>query len=161
MIFASALDARADIFQWEYVNPADPSEGRQESTLLTPDGAGAIAEPGGNLSNRNLTKAFLNGAGLGPFVGYDEYGYISSYNRANLTAANLSQADLGYADLSAATLTGVNLTGAEVRGANFNRFDYFGYSDAYGYGTGLTLAQLSSTASFCSTRSDWHPLRNA
>ena len=30
----AAAAARADIFQWEYVNPADPSQGKQQSTTL-------------------------------------------------------------------------------------------------------------------------------
>lgn len=56
---------RADIFQWQYINPANPALGKQQSTTLAPDGAGAIAAPGTNLSNRDLTKAYLIGADLG------------------------------------------------------------------------------------------------
>ena len=33
-IFAPAPVARADIFQWEYINPANPSLGKQPSTML-------------------------------------------------------------------------------------------------------------------------------
>ena len=51
---AATSAARADIFQWEYINPADPSQGRKQSTTLAPDGAGVSAVPGANLSNRNL-----------------------------------------------------------------------------------------------------------
>ena len=60
---------------------------------------------------------------------------------ANLSGANLSQANLTNANFSYATLTGANLTGAEVRGANFCRDDYSG-------GTGISVAQLYSTASY-------------
>ena len=67
-LFAPAPVARADIFQWEYINPANPSLGKQPSTTLAPDGAGANAVPGTNLSNRNLTKAYLIGADLGPII---------------------------------------------------------------------------------------------
>ncbi|MBA4107866.1 MAG: hypothetical protein C0485_19205 [Pirellula sp.] len=148
-IAISGQDTRADIFQWEYVNPIDPALGTQESTLLAPDGAGASAEPGSNLSNRNLTKAYLAGVNLSPYLEYDEFsGYIGGYARSDLTSANLSQADLSDAALNAATLTGANLSGAFVRGANFDQFDQYGYSYAFGYGTGLTLAQLTSTASY-------------
>ena len=49
----------ADIFQWEYINPADPSQGKQQSTTLAPDGAGVDAVPGADLSDRNLTMAYL------------------------------------------------------------------------------------------------------
>jgi hypothetical protein len=105
--------ARADIFQWEYINPANPALGKQPSTTLAPDGAGANAVPGTNLSNRNLMMAYLIGANLGPVDDLGNY-YVS-----DLTGANLSQADLTNASVWYATLTGANLTGAEVRGANF------------------------------------------
>ena len=29
-----AMAARADIYKWEYINPADPSQGKQQSTTL-------------------------------------------------------------------------------------------------------------------------------
>ena len=51
--------AQADIFQWEYINPADPSQGKQQSTTLAPDGAGVDAVPGADLAGRDLTMAFL------------------------------------------------------------------------------------------------------
>ena len=41
----SVASAQGDIFQWEYINPADPSQGRQQSTTLTPGGAGVDAIP--------------------------------------------------------------------------------------------------------------------
>jgi len=37
--------ARADIHQWEYINPANPSQGKQQSTTFTPDGAGQNVGP--------------------------------------------------------------------------------------------------------------------
>src|SRR5688572_30763040 len=55
--------ARADIFQWEFI-PGDPNQGKQQSTLLAPDGAGVNAVPGANLSNRDLPQAYLIGANL-------------------------------------------------------------------------------------------------
>ena len=84
-IFAPTPVARADIFQWEYINPANPSQGKQQSTTLAPDGAGANAVPGANLSYRNLTMAYLIGADL---TRHD------TRVRANLTNADLSQANL-------------------------------------------------------------------
>ena len=62
--FVPAPVARADIFKWEYINPTNPSQGRQPSTTLTPGGAGVNAVLGANLSNRNLTMAYLIGANL-------------------------------------------------------------------------------------------------
>ena len=143
-VFAPAPVARADIFQWEYINPANPALGKQQSTTLAPDGAGVNAVPGANLSFRNLTMAYLIGADLTGAIAVD----------TNLTNAELSQANLTNATfrgyeyctdsgcewiperkphqrepqpgqshqcvLLRATLTGANLTGAEVRGAGLS-----------------------------------------
>ena len=162
VLFASAPLAHADIFEWQYINPANPSLGKQPSTMLVPDGAGAYAVPGADLSNRNLTMAYLIGADLGAYgEGCSEYGCENVY-LSNLTGVNLSHAELTFATLAAATLTntnfsqanlananfdgaalsGANLTGADVRGAGFSRDDYY-YPD-----TGISLAQLYSTASY-------------
>jgi hypothetical protein len=59
---AIASSAHADIYQWEYINPADPSQGKQQSTTLAPDGAGVDAVPGADLSLRDLSMAYLAGA---------------------------------------------------------------------------------------------------
>ena len=48
-LLAFASVAQADIFQWEYINPADPSQGKQQSTTLAPDGAGVDAVPGATI----------------------------------------------------------------------------------------------------------------
>jgi hypothetical protein len=36
LLVAFASAAQADIYQWEYINPADPSQGKQQSTTLAP-----------------------------------------------------------------------------------------------------------------------------
>jgi hypothetical protein len=41
---------QADIYQWEYIDPANPDNGTQPSTTLAPDGAGLIPEPASDLS---------------------------------------------------------------------------------------------------------------
>jgi uncharacterized protein YjbI with pentapeptide repeats len=128
LLVAFAGSARADIFQWEYINPADPGQGRQQSATLAPDGAGVDAVPGAYLANRNLTMAYLIGADLAAATIYD---------------ANLTNADLSQANFTSARLARTDFTGAEVRGANF--FRNFSY---YTGGTGITLAQLYSTASY-------------
>src|SRR5688572_306207 len=94
VVVAAAPGARADVLQWEYINPADPARGRQPSLTLAPDGAGAYAGPGAALANLNLTKAYLIGADLSPYV-YDD----GSYWRTHLVNVNLSQADLTNAKL--------------------------------------------------------------
>ena len=128
--FTSPLVARADIFKWEYINPADPSQGKRQSTMLAPDGGGAFTEPGANLSNRNLTMAYLIGANLSPYVVYDPEGYPTVYVISNLTGVTLAQADLTRANLSEATLTGANLSQANLTGAQL-------------YGATLTGVNLS------------------
>jgi hypothetical protein len=45
-LFALTPRAHADIFKWEYVNPANPNQGKQPSAMLAPDGAGVNAAPG-------------------------------------------------------------------------------------------------------------------
>src|SRR5206468_12459698 len=54
-ILAAPGPASADIFQWEYVNPADPGQGKQQSMTLCPGGAGVNAVPGADLRGRDLT----------------------------------------------------------------------------------------------------------
>ena len=83
-----------------------------------------------NLSNRNLTKAYLAGAPLYDLWLYDGYSY--NYYSTDLSGTNLSQADLTGANLSGATLTGTNLTNAYVRGARLGHL-------------GITMSQLTST----------------
>jgi uncharacterized protein YjbI with pentapeptide repeats len=91
VMFAFANAAHADIFQWEYINPADPSQGKRQSTTLAPDGAGVDAVPGAFLVDRDLTMAYLIGA------------------------------DLTNANFWASTLTDADLTNADVQGTNFGR----------------------------------------
>lgn len=122
----AAPPAPYNIFQWEYINPASPSQGKQQSTLLAPDGYGMQAGPGLNAAGSNLTKSFLIGANL----------TNAAFQSANLTDASLSQANLTNADLSGANLSGADLTGALIQGAQF-----------YGL-QGGSVAQLYSTASY-------------
>jgi uncharacterized protein YjbI with pentapeptide repeats len=150
-LLAPAFVARADIFQWEYVNPANPSLGKQQSTTLCIDGAGVNAVPGAYLASLNLTKAYLSGVNLGGDIYSENFGVEG----ADLTGANLSQADLTGVDFSGAYITSpdwvgypnnylyypgaslrdANLTGADVRGANFTWVS-------------ISFAQLYSTASY-------------
>ena len=119
---------RADIYQWEWVDPLDPSQGKQQSTTLTPDGAGLVAEPGLNASNDDLTKAYLIGANL----------VDANFGFAILKDADLTGAQLRDANFVNATLMGANFTGAMVSGAGL-------YSVTQ---KGFVSAQLYSTASY-------------
>jgi hypothetical protein len=53
--------AHADIFQWEYVNPSDPSQGKQQSTTLAAGGAGVDAVPGANILQQSDNGLFSRG----------------------------------------------------------------------------------------------------
>jgi uncharacterized protein YjbI with pentapeptide repeats len=135
-VFAFANAAHADIYQWEYIDPADPSQGKQQSTTLAPDGAGVAAVPSADLSNRNLTMAYLIGADLAGANG----------TATNLTAADLSQANLSNVHFPYSTLTDADFTGAEIRGARFATF--FRTDVPPNANSGLAIAQLYSTASY-------------
>ena len=126
-LLAPALLARADIFEWEYINPANPAQGKQPSTTLAPDGAGANAVQGTDLSNRNLTMAYLIDANVSTYLVYDQYGFVISYVASNLTAVTLSQADLanayfggagGYMNEEFTYFPGADLTDANLSQAN-------------------------------------------
>src|SRR5262245_40751291 len=109
LVAFAAAAAHAAIYQWEYIDPADPSQGKRQSTTRAPDDAGIDAEPGENWRNRNLTMAYLIGADLTNVFGFN----------ANLTDADLSQANLTNATFDFATLTDAILREANLTNANF------------------------------------------
>jgi uncharacterized protein YjbI with pentapeptide repeats len=133
--------ARADIFQWEYVDPADPSQGKRQSRMIAPDGAGVDAAPGADLSHRNLTMAYLIGSDLSVFDAL-------FFSGSNLAGTNLSWADLTNANLTGATLTDANFTNADVREARFDIGHVCNHFWCYDIGTGISLPQIYSTASY-------------
>lgn len=122
--------SRADIFEWEYVNPSDPSQGRQESMTLVPDGAGVDAIPGTSLFGLDLTMAYLEGHDL---------------TGAGASTAVLSHAALAHANLTGAFFNGTNLTGADLTGAVIRGATF---TDTSNHTGNLTDNQLYSTASF-------------
>src|SRR6476620_8032314 len=164
-MLAPAPSVHADIFQWQYFNPANPSQGKQPSTILCPDGAGVYAGQGANLSNRNLTMAYLIGADFSTYLGfvYDASGiYVGGYYSSNLTAANLTQADLtnanfggawwDFIDYPGANLTGANLSQANLTNANFADATLAGANltgaEVRGATLSITTVQLYSTDSY-------------
>src|SRR5262245_15391645 len=114
----------AHIYQWEFVDPSDPSKGKKQSSVLTPGGAGAVAAPEAFLLQRDLTKAYLFGANLqrarfGQSILIDAYIATAnltdaSFEGANLASADLTSANLRNANLVNATLSGANLTDANI-----------------------------------------------
>jgi uncharacterized protein YjbI with pentapeptide repeats len=153
-LFAPAPLARADIYQWEYINPANPALGKQPSTTLAPDGAGANAVRGTDLSSLNLTKAYMIGANVSTYLVYDQYGYVVSYFASNLTAVNLRQADLANANFRGAD--GVNLNdefmyypGADLTDANLSQANATNANFYLATLTGANISQANLTnASF-------------
>lgn len=158
--------AQADILQWEYVDPADPSLGKQQSTTLAPDGAGLAPGPGMNALDKDLTMAYLAGFDL---TGADIYRATLTkadltgsnltdailqwtnltgadlsgtslrhalFDNATMTDADLSEANLSGARLGQATLTGADLTGATIRGANLGQATQNGFTAEQLYSTG-------------------------
>ena len=95
---AGGQRAVGDIFQWAWVDPADPSQGKFESDVLSPDGLGRDATPRAFLRDLDLTQAYLIGANL----------WASHLADADFTIADLTGADLR-AWLPRATLTGAQL----------------------------------------------------
>ena len=51
---------RADIFEWQWVNPTDLSQGKEFSFTVCPGGYGVNAIPGADLSGRDLTQLILS-----------------------------------------------------------------------------------------------------
>ena len=157
-LFIGALamtgQSRADIYQWEYVNPTDPSQGKQQSSMLVPDGAGVNAVPnsfiGGNLSmayliGADLTNAFVRESNLtnadlsqSELKGAD-FGSCDLTN-ANFAGADLTDADLYYANLTSAYFFGADLTGANLSGAQIKNASF--------YASSLTPSQLYSTTNY-------------
>src|SRR5262245_64839839 len=150
VIVLPTCSLRADIYQWQCINPADASQGKQPSTTLCPDGAGLNPEPGATFQFVDLTKAYLIDANLQAVYSANSNLTASALNRANLssayfegvdfTNADLGEADLKYAAFVGSTLIGANLSGAKVRGIDFS--------------CDLTAAQLFTTA-----RYSYHDIR--
>ena len=143
--------AWADIYQWEWVDPGDPLQGKQQSTTVCPDGAELEPEPGLYADSRDLAQAYLSGFDLTDAdFGHANLtdGYLRDSNlttgnflSATLTGANLSSTNLTYADFRFAFLIDTDFTNAEIRGAKFfHSPEYLSVS--------LSAGQLYSTASY-------------
>jgi uncharacterized protein YjbI with pentapeptide repeats len=154
LAFASFLAAvaRADIYQWQWVNPADHSQGKQPGTTCCPGGAGVSAAPGADLDSRNLTQGYLIGANLtGTDLNSD------TLSNADLTNAIVQGANFGYANgftaaqlYSTASYAGGNLAGIVLDGDDLTGWNFSGQTitNASFVDTSLTTAQLYSTASY-------------
>ena len=150
-LLAFASMARTDIFQWEYVNPVDPSQGMKQSSVLCPGGAGANVHPGGRLLLRDLTKAYLIGADL-----RNSEIISNTLTSADFSDANLANALFFNSNLTSVSFARANLTLARFEDFSQDQLDGIDWSDAIIAGTlfrratsrGFTASQLYSTASY-------------
>ena len=145
-ILVLASSSHSDIFEWEWRDPLEHSQGKKESNILCPDGAGLVPAPGMNARSRNLTKGYLIDFDLtgalcefsnltnADFSGSDLT--VATFNDATLTGATFSGSDLTNASCSWATLTDAVLSGAVIEGANFWA------------ASGFTQTQFESTLSY-------------
>jgi len=166
---ALAGAARGDIYQWEWVDPGDHSQGKRESATLCPDGAGKVAKPFAYLRRLDLTQAYLIGANLmganfwqatltgadltdaevrwASFCDTTSRGFTAAqlYSTASYKAKDLAWIRLRYNDLAGWDFAGQNLTNAEFYGATLTGADLGGanLADALFYGATLTGADLS------------------
>jgi Pentapeptide repeats (8 copies) len=120
LVATCALRARADVYQWEYINPADPSQGKQQSSTLAPEGYGVDVQPNSYLSTRDLTMAYLPGVDLSNSLSYYTKLINAELSQANLTAVDFRYSDLTGANLSQANLTSANLGNSDLTGANLS-----------------------------------------
>jgi uncharacterized protein YjbI with pentapeptide repeats len=134
---ALASLVHADIYQWEYVNPADPSQGKQQSATLAPDGAGLTAAPGAIWQGpRDLTKAYLSNADLtDALIRGTNFG-IPNFELADFTNAKLTNADL------AGSFHQADFSDAQFRGARLG--DFFSPDDGYDF-TSASFARADLT----------------
>jgi len=108
-VLAMSAMTLADIYQWEWVDRYDHSQGRQQSSTLCPDGAGQDAVPNVRLSNLDLTQAWLLDADLDS----------AWFSNSTLTDADLSHAVLTNARFWHAQLTDAGLNQANLTDASF------------------------------------------
>ena len=128
------------MFEWEYVDPANPGLGKRESSTLAPDGAFVdLTFP--SLVRLDLTKAYFFGARLQQFrMGRTilNEAYLAEANMYNLQGngliargadmakSNLERARLVGADLSMTSFAGAKLTGADLGGSKLLDADFTG-----------------------------------
>lgn len=113
-ILYSVTLAQGAIFQWETNSQGQ----KQQSATLCVDGAGITPGPNLVLSQKNLTKAYLNGV--------------------NLSNTLFTQATLTNASFDSAILFGTVFNNANISGASFHGTTSLGF----------TQPQLQSTASY-------------
>lgn len=162
-IVALANHTQGDIYRWEYIDPADPSQGKQQSTTVAgsiyfPHGLGVDAVPGVNLAGRDLSMAYFIGADL---TGANLSSVVTSSGIIDTNPPLLTTDDappgsfpfnrfIRFITYRPMNLADADFTGAEIRGTSFSRGSCAPgvHCSDQPQGAGLALEQLYSTASY-------------
>jgi uncharacterized protein YjbI with pentapeptide repeats len=119
-----ASSAMADIYQWQWVDPADHSQGKSQSTTLCPTGGGVTPGPNASWNGLDLTQAYLHQANLSHLSAANDVLLDGFLRGADLTSAAVFFCDLSRADLTLVSATKAlfdhcDLSGADFTGATF------------------------------------------
>lgn len=135
-IALAASFARADIYQWEWVDPNDHSLGKQQSSILCPDGAGADPNVYMNLFGRDLTQAYLFGFNL------DDVAFSGTIlDNAYMANAHLDEVAFQSGRMVDADLSGVSFVNGFQNG--YVHMDRVNFSDANLTGTYFRYSLLT------------------
>ena len=107
--FLISTGLNAQVYEWQYIDPMNPSLGKQQSATLTPDGATADLNFILGFTGRDLTKAYLPGVTI---INYRLAGTI--LNDAYLAGANMNRVSGTEVQLRSADLSGARLPGAHL-----------------------------------------------
>jgi len=146
LLTLGASQTLADIYEWAWVNPNDPTQGVYQSSVVCPGGSGVYAVPDANLSDLDLTQAYLIGANL-TFT----HLYQATLTNANLTGAAVVGADFGNSNLTAPQLYSTasyqahNLYGIGLGGNNMTGWNFSGQNLTGAYLAGATLTNANLT----------------
>ena len=137
-VASCAAPARADIYQWAWVDPNDQSEGKYQSFDALPGRGRRVG------SAERISKQQGLDAGVSHQREYRlRLGVLCQSASADLSNANATAANFYYATLTNATLTGPNLSSANLGGARIATLTGANLSSANLYYAKLTGADLT------------------
>lgn len=119
LLGAVVSTAMADIYQWQWVDPADHSLGKVQSSILCPDGAGRIARPGSVFGSLNLNQAYLYSYDLSYSSWYSTNLADAYFSKANLYQMLIYQCSAPNADFTQVDAHTTNFRFSDLTGADF------------------------------------------